>query len=153
MNIGMGEEARIIKYKKFRLFSFIRTCTIRVSFSLTKKWSIKAKSWHFSSGNTIPSRGKRSYPGCIPAGGTSYSICTVLSCTSQTISSLICLRYSQGWEFALRFSWVNCSFFAKQWANNERISDLLKKQAIRSFAHLLIFGDWPERFAHITHFW
>ncbi len=77
----------------------------------------------------------------------------------------------QGWEFAHRFSERIARFLRK----NERMSDSLKKTSdslIRSFlvsdlsnsltslifgeqperfAHLLIFGEQPERFANIAH--
>ena len=58
----------------------------------------------------------------------------------------------QGWEFE------------KKWAYNERMCNLLKKLAIRSFGHFwcatwairswsLIFGERPEQFAYIAQFW
>ena len=43
--------------------------------------------------------------------------------------------------------WANCSFFAKKWANE------LFAQKNERFAHWLIFGEWPELFAYIAHFW
>ena len=81
-------------------------------------------------------------------------------------------EHNQGWEFAHRFSKRIACFLPK----NEKMSDSLKKMSdslIRSFlvsalsdsltiAHFLwatwanrswslIFGEWPERFAHIAH--
>ena len=47
----------------------------------------------------------------------------------------------QGWEFAHQFSKRIARFLPK----NERMSDSLKNER---FAHLLIFGEQPERFAH-----
>ena len=46
----------------------------------------------------------------------------------------------QGWEFAHQFSKRIARFLPK----NERMSDSLKNER---FAHLLIFGEQPERFA------
>ena len=66
----------------------------------------------------------------------------------------------QGWEFAHRFFERIARFLPK----NKRMSDSLKKMSdslIRSFLvsdlsdslTSLIFGEQPERFAHIAHFW
>ena len=63
--------------------------------------------------------------------------------------------FLQGWEFAHRFPEGVTLFLPK----NERISDSLKKRAIRSFTHfwwatwairscLLIFGERSEQIAH-----
>ena len=53
------------------------------------------------------------------------------------------LRYCLGWEFARWFSEQIARFFQK----NERKSYLLKKTR-----DSLIFGNWPERFAHSSSF-
>ena len=54
------------------------------------------------------------------------------------------MSFCQGWEFAHRFSERIARFLQKK----SRMSDLLKKPS-----DLLIFGERPERFAHIAHFW
>ena len=80
----------------------------------------------------------------------------------QRIISLTMQRgisaFFQSWEFAHRFS----ERIARCLRKNEQMSDSLKKT--RGFAHgrsflvsdlseSLIFGDRPERFAHIANFW
>ena len=87
------------------------------------------------------------------------------------IRSVIQQTFQQGWEFAHRFSERITHFLRK----NERMSDLLRKNELLAhlfifgeqpewFAHgpsflvsdlteALIFGDQHERFAHIAHFW
>ena len=85
-----------------------------------------------------------------------FKICNMagilLQCTVHN------LTFSQGWEFAHRFS----EQIARLLRKNERMSDSLKKQAICSFAQFwwatwanrswfLIFGERPEQFAHNTH--
>ena len=68
---------------------------------------------------------------------------------------------NQGLEILSSVFWANCLIFAKKWANNEQMSDLLKKTSdllICSFLvsdlsdslTSLIFGEQPEQFAHIT---
>ena len=68
--------------------------------------------------------------------------------------------FMQGWEFAHRFSERIARFLPK----NEWMSESQQNRAIHSFANFwwvtwaicsqsLIFGERPERYAHIAHFW
>ena len=56
------------------------------------------------------------------------------------------IKKNQGWEFAHQFSEPISRFLRK----NELMSNLLKKN--KRFAHSLIFGEQPERFAHSLSF-
>ena len=62
----------------------------------------------------------------------------------KTVCHKIAVRKHLGLGIPSSVFWANRSFFAK----NEQIFDLLKKTS-----DSLIFGERPERFAHITHFW
>ena len=71
----------------------------------------------------------------------SYKVSVLLDCKVRNAS--------MQWEFAQQFSEPIARFLRK----NGRMSDLLKKRAIRSFLESdvltsLIFGELPERFAH-----
>ena len=54
--------------------------------------------------------------------------------------------------------WANRSLFAKKWAN-ERFAQKNERFAhgrsflVSDLSESLIFGEWPERFAHIANFW
>ena len=65
---------------------------------------------------------------------------------SSAQHSRACATFFQGWEFAHRFSERIAHFFAKK-ITNERFA-----QKNERFAHLLIFGEQPERFAHCCSF-